>query len=99
MRKFETSVQELKHEVLKEVAQLAWEDKLTTGVLDIPQHVIPGPEARMRCCIYKERAIVGDRVKIALGGNPAYPGVVEVMEFACTECPVTKVEVAPASRA
>ena len=98
MIKFETSVQELKHEVLKEVAQLAWEDKLTAGVLNIPEHVIPGPEARMRCCIYKERAIVGDRVKLALGGDGAYPGTVEVLEIACDECPVTQVEVGPACR-
>ncbi|MBO5035217.1 MAG: 4Fe-4S dicluster domain-containing protein [Oscillospiraceae bacterium] len=98
MRKFETSVQELRHEVLKEVAQLAWEDRLTTGVLNIPQNVIPGPEARMRCCIYKERAVVGERVKLALGGDPVYPGVVEVVEIACDECPVTQVEVGPACR-
>ena len=98
MRKFETSVQELKNEVLKEVAQLAWADRLTEGLLDIPKHVIPGPEARMRCCIYKERAIVGDRVKLAMGGDPAYPGMVEVLEIACDECPVTQIEVGPSCR-
>ena len=53
MRKFETTVQELKSSVLEEVAVLAWEDRLTTGILDIPEKIIPGPEARMRCCIYK----------------------------------------------
>lgn len=98
MRKFETTVQELKNEVLKEVAQLTWEDRLAEGILDIPKKVIPGPEARMRCCIYKERAVVGDRVKMAMGGDKAYPAIMEVMKVACDECPVTQIEVGPACR-
>ena len=35
MRVFETSVQELKNDVLRSVAKLAWEDDLQTGILDI----------------------------------------------------------------
>ena len=98
MLKFETTVQELKHSVLKEVAVLAWEDRLTTGILDIPEKIIPGPEAKMRCCIYKERAVVSSRVKMALGGDASNPGMVEVMEIACDECPVTQITVGPACR-
>ena len=98
MRKFETSVQELKNDVLRSVAELAWEDRLTTGILDVPEQIIPGPEAKMRCCIYKERAIVSQRVKMALGGDSAYPGMTEVLEIACDECPVTQIEVGPACR-
>lgn len=98
MRKFETTVQELKDDVLRNVAQLAWEDKLAAGVLDIPEKIIPGPEARMRCCIYKERAIVGARIKMAMGGDAANPGVVEVLDIACDECPVTQIEVGPSCR-
>ncbi len=98
MRKFETTVQELKDQVLTSVAELAWEDRLATGVLDIPEKVIPGPEAKMRCCIYKERAVVNDRIKLALGGDRTNPGMVEVMEIACDECPVTQVEVGPSCR-
>ncbi len=98
MRKFETTVQELKDQVLESVAELAWEDKLATGILDIPEKIIPGPEARMRCCIYKERAVVNDRVKMAMGGDKAYPAMVEVMKVACDECPVTQIEVGPACR-
>jgi len=98
MRKFETTVQELKNDVLESVAELAWEDKLTTGILDIPEKIVPGPEAKMRCCIYKERAVVNDRVKMAMGGDKAYPAMVEVMKVACDECPVTQIEVGPACR-
>jgi len=98
MRKFETTVQELKHGVLKSVAELTWEDRLTAGVLDIPEKIIPGPEAKMRCCIYKERAVVSERIKMAVGGDRAYPGMVEVMKVACDECPVTQIEVSNACR-
>lgn len=98
MREFETKVQELKNDVLREVAMLAWEDKLQTGVLDIPEKIVPGPDATMRCCIYKERAVVSQRVKMALGGDRSNPCVVEVMEVACDECPVTEIAVGPACR-
>lgn len=98
MRQFETKVQELKHSVLRETARLAWEDKLTTGVLDIPEKIIPGPEPSTRCCIYKERAIIGSRVKLAMGGDRSNPNVVEVLKIACDECPVTEISVGPACR-
>ncbi|NCB64104.1 MAG: 4Fe-4S dicluster domain-containing protein, partial [Clostridia bacterium] len=98
MRAYETRVQELKDGVLREVARLAWEDRLQTGVLDIPEKIIPGPAATMRCCIYKERAIIGSRVKMALGGDKSNPAVVEVMPIACDECPVSEITVGPACR-
>lgn len=55
MRTFETKIQELKTAVLTEVARLTWEDRLQTGtaILDIPEKIIPGPTATLRCCIYK----------------------------------------------
>lgn len=70
-RMFDTSVQELKYKVLKEVATLAYEDRLQEGILDIPETIVPGPHALMRCCIYKERAIVNERVKLAMGATKA----------------------------
>ncbi len=98
VREFETKVQELKHSVLREVSALAFDGNLTAGILDIPEKIIPGPEPHYRCCIYKERAIINDRVKMALGGDMANPGVVEVIPTACDECPVTAMEVGPSCR-
>ncbi len=98
MRAFETSVQELKNGVLREVARLTWEDRLQIGALDIPEKIIQGPEATMRCCIYKERAIIGQRVKMALGGDKTNPAIVEVLSIACDECPVSEITVGPACR-
>ena len=99
MRQYETKVQQLKDQVLTAVARLAWNDKLQTNeVLDIPEEIVPGPEAHMRCCIYKERAVVTSRVKMAMGGDRANPNLVEVLPIACDECPVTEISVGPSCR-
>ena len=83
MRKFDTKVQHLKYKVLREVARLAWEDKLMENVMDIPKKLSPGKEPTMRCCVYKERAILGERVKLAMGGDKENPNVIEVIDIAC----------------
>ncbi len=98
MRKFDTKVQHLKYKVLREVARLAWEDRLLENIIDVPKKLVPGNEPTMRCCVYKERAILAERVKIAMGGNPNDPNVIEVIEIACDECPVGGFEVTNACR-
>ena len=98
MRTFETKIQELKTQVLTEVARLTWEDRLQTGILDVPERIIPGPTASLRCCIYKERAIINSRVKMAMGGDKTNPSVVEVLPIACDECPVTEITVSASCR-
>ncbi|MBP3377925.1 MAG: 4Fe-4S dicluster domain-containing protein [Clostridia bacterium] len=98
MRKFDTKVQHLKYKVLREVARLAWKDVLLEHVMDIPKTIVPGNEPTMRCCVYKERAILGERVKIAMGGDKNNPNVIEVIDIACDECPVGGYEVTNACR-
>lgn len=98
MRKFDTKVQHLKYKVLREVSRLAWEDKLLKNITDIPKTIVPGPEPTMRCCIYKERAILNERVKLAMGGNKENPNVIESISIACDECPMGGYEVTGACR-
>ena len=98
MFKFDTKVQHLKYKVLREVARLAWEDRLLENIINIPKMIVPGKQATMRCCVYKERAILGERVKIALGGDRSNPNVIEVIDIACDECPVGGYEVTSACR-
>ena len=93
MRKFDTKVQHLKYKVLREVARLAWAGTLLENVMDVPKTIVPGKEPTMRCCVYKERAILGERVKIAIGGNRENPNIIEVIDIACDECPVGGYEV------
>lgn len=88
MRKFDTNVQYLKYQVLREVAKQAWNDTLLDNVLDIPKMIIPGNTPTMRCCVYKERAILGDRIKLAMGGDKDNPNIIEVIETACDACPM-----------
>lgn len=98
MRLFDTFVQELKYKVLKEVVKLERANDLENGYHTIPKKIIPGPKATMRCCIYHERAIVQDRVKLAMGGDKSNPNIVEVLDSACDECPVKRFSVTEACR-
>ena len=98
MRKFDTKVQYLKYKVLREVAKRAWNDTLLDTLLDIPKAIVPGKTSTMRCCVYKERAILGERVKLAMGGDKDNPNVIEVIETACDECPMGGYEVTNACR-
>ena len=98
MRKFDTKVQHLKYKVLREVARLAWDNKLLDNIMNIPTMLVPGKEPTMRCCVYKERAILGERVKLAIGGDRNNPNIIEVIEIACDECPVGGFEVTNACR-
>ena len=98
MRKFDTKVQHLKYKVLREVAKQAWNDTLLENVMDIPKTIVPGKTSTMRCCVYKERAILAERVRIAMGGNKENSNVIEVIDIACDECPAAGYEVTDSCR-
>lgn len=97
---FDSAVQALKYKVLKEVATLALNDQLTPkNTVAIAEKIIPdGSQPTMRCCIYKERAILNQRVQMALGGDNRNPCMVEVLPVACDECPVGGITVTQACR-
>lgn len=98
MRLFDTNVQQLKYEILKEVVGLESKGELEERLDEIPEKIVPGPDATMRCCIYCERAIVKERVKLAMGGHENTSGVVEVIDIACDECPTDRMYVTEACR-
>ena len=66
--------------------------------MNIPKIIVPGKSPTMRCCIYKEQAIVAERVKLAMGGNKENKNVIEVIDIACDECPMGGYEVTDACR-
>ncbi len=89
MPKFDTRVQELRYRVLKEVAKHIYNDDLVKYFYDIPKTIIPGPKPSMRCCIYKERAIVQERIKVVLNASTKNKeNVIKVIDIACDECPL-----------
>ena len=98
MLQFDTKVQLLKHKVLREVAALAYEDRLLEKITDIPKTIIPGSQATMRCCVYKERAILAERVKFAMGGEKDDKDIIKVIDIACDECPISGYEVGGSCR-
>ena len=83
---FDTNVQWIKYQVLREVIRRAYEGGLENAYT-IPRTLAPGPKADTRCCIHKERAVLMDRVHMAMGGNKENPNVIEVLYEACDECP------------
>lgn len=87
----DATILRIKHEVLYEVAKLAWEGKLDDDKDDIPYKMIPGPQAQFRCCIYKEREIIKQRVRLAEGKCPSGKddiNIIQVINAACEECPL-----------
>ena len=98
MYKFDTKVQHLKYKVLRTVAKHAWDSDFYETFLDIPKEIIPGKTPTMRCCVYKERAILAERVKLAAGGDRNNPNVIETLDIACDDCPTGGYTVTEACR-
>lgn len=81
------------HQVLYEVAKLVWDGKIDEKRGEIPYHIIPGPKAQFRCCIYREREIIRERVRLAEGLCPSGKdtrNVVQVIGSACEGCPIAR---------
>ena len=66
MRIFDTKVQEIKYKVLCEVAKQTWAGNDSFAAFNDIAKVVVTKDDITRCCIYKERAIVAERIKIAL---------------------------------
>ena len=86
MRNADANVIKIKHEVLEEVARLAFDGELEEHKDDIAMKLIPGPLPQFRCCIYKEREIIRQRVRLAEGKAPGIKNdgnVIQVISSAC----------------
>lgn len=86
------NVIKIKHDVLYEVAKLAFEGKLEEQKEEVPFDLIPGPTPKFRCCIYKEREIIRQRLLLAEGktlvGNDE-KNIIQVIRSACEDCPIS----------
>ena len=86
----------LKHMILEEMARMAWAGTLSAEDKEaLVYKIIPGPLAQYRCCIYKEREIVRQRIRLAEGlsatADPERQSdlVIQVLSPACEECPIS----------
>ena len=69
MSKFESNVQYIKYLVNRECASRFFNGELDKEInmeKEIAEAIIPGPKASFRCCIYKERHIIEDCVRLVL---------------------------------
>ena len=86
------NVIKIKHDVLYEVAKLAFAGELDEKRDNIAMSLIPGPTPQFRCCIYKEREIIRQRVRLAEGKAPGLTddgNVIQVISSACEDCPIS----------
>lgn len=70
MRGLDTSVKQLRREVFREVAKVAYEaepEKVNDAIEAIPYTITPTEAPRFRESIYRERAIAAEQVRLAMG--------------------------------
>lgn len=87
-QKFDSNVQVVKNRVLSLVARALWEDKQVFAMFDeIADQVRKPGEPMTSCCVYKDRAKIAERVKVAMGLRNDEEGVIQVLGLICDECP------------
>ena len=69
MRGVHSAVDDIRRNVFTEVARLAYEDGDLSRVDEIPYKMIQGEVAKHRHDVFLERAIVQERLRLALGMN------------------------------
>ena len=69
MRGVETRIQEIRHRIFREVARMAYhtEWQVDKRIEELPYKIIPGEVGNFRNDIFLERAIVGERLRLAMG--------------------------------
>ena len=67
MRGLYSSKTEIRHSIFKEIARLAYEGDDPAKLEELPYKIIPGEIATYRESIFLERAIVGERLRVAMG--------------------------------
>lgn len=89
----DATILRVKHEVFYQVAKLAFEGKLESNKEQLPYQMIPGPQAQFRCCIYKEREIIRQRINLVEGKCPDGTeggNIIQVIPAACEGCPISR---------
>ncbi|MEL7621969.1 MAG: 4Fe-4S dicluster domain-containing protein [Clostridiales bacterium] len=67
MRIVESQVGEIRRKVFTEVARMAFEGGDYSRIEELPYRIVPGEVAKYRESIFLERAIVGERLRLAIG--------------------------------
>ena len=109
-----TEVAKIRRKVLAEISRLAFQGQLKENIRKIPKIVVTEEGPRYRCCVHKERAVLKDRINMALSqkvgtalekaveqaldGKIADMPIITVLPEACDQCPIDKFMVTDACR-
>lgn len=67
MRGLYSSKTKIRHQIFTEIARLAYTGDIEKEMDDLPYKILPGEIATYRDSIFLERAIVGERLRVAMG--------------------------------
>ena len=101
MKTNDEALLKIKYDVLRTVSRLAFEGRLEEERDNIPFKLIPGPKAQFRCCVYKEREIIRQRVRLAEGKCPSdkqSDNIIQVIASACEELSLIHISFKPPTR-
>jgi len=99
---FDYEARQFKFDILREVSIHAFDGTLTDNFDDqLAYKLIPLTHADFRCCVYKEREIIRQRVRIAMGKNPSTnmtnsirsKQILKVLEAACDGCSIQRIQI------
>ncbi|MCF0109718.1 MAG: 4Fe-4S dicluster domain-containing protein [Erysipelotrichaceae bacterium] len=97
---FNNDARQFKFDLLREIARRAYQEELTDeGIQAYTKTMVPGYQANYRCCVYKEREVLRQRARLAMGkmaeeGKEYNPRqIVQVIDAACDGCTIRKIQV------
>lgn len=61
-----TQITNFRRKVLRDIARYTWDDCLTEKIYDILYKTVREDTPRVRCCVHKERAVLKNRIQMAL---------------------------------
>ena len=65
-----STITDIRRQVFTEVARIGYEGGDYSRIEDLPYKIVPGEVAEHRSSIFLERAIVGERLRLAMGLSP-----------------------------
>lgn len=96
-----TDVNQIKLAVLTKTAEYTFNGTLDDNWDNIPYELTDPIKPSFRCCVYREREIIRQRVRLAMGRLPSdlhyekidQTQIVHVMKAACEGCPIDRITV------
>ena len=67
MRGLYSSKTKIRHQIFTEIARMAYEGGDCSKLEELPYKIVPGEVASYRESIFLERAVVGERLRVAMG--------------------------------